>query len=439
MSKPIVAIVGRPNVGKSTLFNRLIRERLSIVEDVPGITRDRIYSDAEWYDKTFTLIDTGGIQSDTEDVISKQMRAQAEMAIAQADAILFVVDSRVGITSEDHEVANILRRTSTPVILVANKVDDPRHLDYDLWNLGIGEPYPVSAIHGTGVADVVEMLLDTLEDAGKFADHGGEEEDRIKVAFIGRPNVGKSSMINRLLNEERSIVSDVAGTTRDSIECPFEYDGKKYTIVDTAGLRKKSKVDFGVEKFSVIRALRAIDKCDVAVTVLDGTQDPAEQDTKIAGYAHDAGKASIFAVNKWDIVERDMQTAIEYEHKIRREFPFMEYAPVVFLSALTGRRVNRLMETIDLCAAEHSKRLSTSMVNQVVEEAVLRMAPAPDKGKEVKVFYATQVSSKPPTFALFSNYPELVHFSYVRYIENCLREAFGFNGTPIKIFLRKRP
>ena len=439
MSKPIVAIVGRPNVGKSTLFNRMIQKRYAIVEDTPGITRDRIYSDAEWFGHKITLVDTGGIQIDPGDDITQQAKYQAQTAISQADLIMLIVDSRMELTNEDHDVVKILRRASKPVVLVANKVDNPKHFDYSLWSLGLGEPFPVSAVHGTGVGDVMDEVIKILTEEGKFEeDQNDEEDDIIKVAFVGKPNVGKSSLTNKLLNEERSIVSDVAGTTRDSLSCPFEYDGVKYLIVDTAGLRKKSKIEFGVEKFSVLRALRAIDDCDVAVTLLDGTQNPSEQDTKIAGYAHDAGKASVIAVNKWDIVESDMESAIEYERKVRYELSFMNYAPVIFISALTGRKLNRLISTINSSYEQFNKRINTSLINQVIEEAVMRMPPPPDKGKEVKIYYASQVAKKPPTFAVFANHPELVHFSYVRYLENVLRAAFDFSGTPIKIFIRKK-
>lgn len=439
MSKPIVAIVGRPNVGKSTLFNRLIHERLSIVEDSPGITRDRIYSDCEWYGHVLTLVDTGGIQLDSvSDHISNQTREQAKMAIDQADAIVLVLDTKVGLTNEDYDVVKLLRKTATPIVLAANKVDNPRHFDFDFWSLGLGEPIPISSVHGTGVDDLMEAVIAKLKEADRLASSDEVDEEITKVAFIGRPNVGKSSLVNRLLNEERSIVSDVPGTTRDALECPLEYEGNKYIIVDTAGMRKKARVEFGVEKFSVLRALRAVDKCDVAVIVLDGTKDPSEQDSKIAGYAHDAGKASVIAVNKWDIVERDMDTAIEYENKVRRELSFMPYAPIVYISALTGRKMNRLFNLIDNAKEQYSRRINTSMVNQVIEEAVMRMAPPPDKGREVKIFYASQVGKEPPTFAVFSNYPELVHFSYVRYLENTMRDAFGFEGTPIKLLMRKK-
>ncbi|MEA4882206.1 MAG: ribosome biogenesis GTPase Der [Clostridia bacterium] len=435
MAKPLVAIVGRPNVGKSALFNRIIRSRVSIVDDSPGITRDRIYGDAEWCGRTFAVVDTGGIETDPPNDISAKMRVQAELAIAQADVLVFVVDSRCGITSEDQEVANILRRARKPVVVAANKVDDPRHFDYGLYALGLGEPIAVSAVHGIGIGDLLDAIADGFPEKAALDE---AEDERIRIAVIGRPNVGKSSIVNRILGEERSIVSDLPGTTRDAIDSSFEFEGEQYAIVDTAGIRKHSKVSESVERYSVLRALRAVDRCDVAVTVLDGTEDPATQDTKIAGYAHDAGKAAVIAVNKWDIVERKDATAREYESKVRDLLQFMPYAPVVFVSAITGRRISKLLETICTCAGQHRRRVQTSLVNKVIEDAVLRNPPPDEKGKQIRILYAAQVSAKPPRFVVFSNYPEYIHFSYKRFLENVLRDSFEFVGTPIEIALKRR-
>ncbi|MCR4426237.1 MAG: ribosome biogenesis GTPase Der [Firmicutes bacterium] len=435
MAKPIVAIVGRPNVGKSTLFNRILGARLSIVDDSPGVTRDRLYADTDWCGRLFTLVDTGGIQQDPADSIAVQTRTQAELAVGQADVIVFVVDSRQGITPDDVDVANLLRRAEKPVIVAANKVEDLRHLDYDIWGLGLGEPIPVSAIHGTGVGDLLDAVIANLPDSD---DHEEDEEDAFKVAVIGRPNVGKSSIVNRILGEERSIVSDEPGTTRDAIDTPFERNGDKYVIVDTAGIRRKSKVAGGVERYSVLRALRAVDRCDVAITVFDGTENPSEQDTKIAGYAHDAGRASVLAVNKWDIVERDESKAREYERRIRAELSFMPYAPVLFVSAKTGRRIGALLDAVAEAARQHRRRVPTSQVNKVIEDTVLRYPPPEEKGKRVRIFYTSQVGTKPPTFAVFANHPELIHFSYRRHLENTLRDAFGFAGTPVNVVFRRR-
>ena len=435
MARPLVAIVGRPNVGKSALFNRISRARVSIVDDTPGITRDRVYAQAEWCGRAFTLVDTGGIEAYPGDSIAAQTRRQAQMAIEQADVVLFVVDARVGITGDDDDVANILRKSGKPVIVVASKVDDPSHMDYSLHSLGLGELIATSAVHGSGIGDLLDAVVQSLPDN----EPGPEtDDDAIRVAVIGRPNVGKSSLVNRILGEERSIVSDVPGTTRDAVDAVCEFGGDRYIIVDTAGIRRKGRIDVGIEKYSVLRALGAIERCDVAITVLDGTEQPSAQDTKIAGYAHEAGKASVIAVNKWDIVERDDTTAREYERALRAFLEFMPYAPVVFVSALTGRRIGRLLEAVKSSAAQHRRRVQTAMVNRVVQDAVMRNPPPPDGGREVRVYYATQVSARPPRFAVWVSRPDSVHFSYRRYLENALREAFDFSGTPIEVLLKQR-
>ncbi len=435
MARPLVAIVGRPNVGKSALFNRIIRTRASIVDDMPGITRDRLYAQAEWCGRAFTLIDTGGIEACPDDSIAAQARRQAQMAIEQADTVLFVVDARTGITSEDDDVADILRKSGKPVIVVASKVDDPSHMDYGLYSLGLGELLPTSAVHGTGIGDLLDAVVRSFPD-----DEGQPEqdEDAIRVAVIGRPNVGKSSLVNRILGEERSIVSEVPGTTRDAVDAICEFEGNRYIIVDTAGIRRRGRVDVGIEKYSVLRALGAVERCDVAITVVDGTEEPSAQDTKIAGYAHEAGKAAVVAVNKWDIVERDDTTARDFEQKLRSLLSFMPYAPIVFVSALTGRRIGNLLGAVKSSSAQHRKRVQTAMVNRVVQDAVLRNPPPPDHGREIRMYYATQVSAGPPRFVVWVNRPECVHFSYKRYLENALRDAFGFSGTPIRVLLRQR-
>lgn len=435
MARPLVAIVGRPNVGKSALFNRISRSRVSIVDDTPGITRDRVYAQAEWCGRAFTLVDTGGIEAYPGDSIAAQTRRQAQMAIEQADVVLFVVDARVGVTGEDDDVAGILRKSGKPVIVVASKVDDPSHLDYGLYSLGLGELIPTSAVHGSGIGDLLDAVIRSLPNDEAEA---AVDDDAIRVAVIGRPNVGKSSLVNRILGEERSIVSDVPGTTRDAVDAVLEFGGDRYIIVDTAGIRRKGRIDVGIEKYSVLRAMSAIEKCDVAITVVDGTEQPSAQDTRIAGYAHEAGKASVIAVNKWDAVEPGDTAAREYERTLRTFMDFMPYAPVVFVSALTGRRVGKLLETVKYCAAQHGRRVQTAMVNRVVQDAVMRNPPPPDRGKEVRVYYATQVSTRPPRFAVWVSHPGSVHFSYKRYLENALREAFDFAGTPIEVLLKQR-
>ncbi|HOL50738.1 MAG TPA: ribosome biogenesis GTPase Der [Bacillota bacterium] len=436
MAKPLVAIVGRPNVGKSALFNRIIRSRSSIVDDSPGITRDRVYSTAEWSGRSFAIVDTGGIEADPADDISTQTREHAEHAMKAADVIIFVVDARSGITSDDKDVAQLLRIAGKPVILAANKVDHPAHMDYEFYALGLGDPMPVSAVHGIGIGNLLDAVVQALPP--QTDEPAEKDDDPIRVALVGRPNVGKSSLANRILGEERSIVSDTPGTTRDALDTVFDYDGTKYVIIDTAGIRRRGKVDPGVEKYSVLRAFAAVDRCDVAVTVIDGTSDPVVQDTKIAGYAHEAGKAGVIAVNKWDMVDRDKAFARDYERKIRTMMSFMPYADVLFVSALTGRGITKLLDAVRKGAMHHRRRIQTSMVNRVVQDAVLRNPPPSDKGKAVRIFYASQVSSRPPLFVVWTNYPELIHFSYKRYLENAIREAFEFSGTPIIVQFRAR-
>ncbi len=434
MSKPIVAIVGRPNVGKSTLFNRIAKKRVAIVEDFPGVTRDRLYMDAEWLDRTFTMIDTGGIEVMAEDIISTNIRIQAKLAMEEADVILFMVDAKAGMTQSDEEVASMLRRAKKPVILAVNKVDSPKDSMelYEFYNLGLGEPIPISAANALNTGD----LLDEIVKALPKDDADTVEDDQIKVAFIGRPNVGKSSMVNAILGEDRVIVSDIPGTTRDAIDTHFVKDGQKYVLIDTAGMRRRSKVEIAVERYSVMRSLRAVDRCDVVLMVIDATDGITEQDKKIAGYAHEAGKGVAIVVNKWDLVEKDDKTTLRYTDNIRSELAFMQYAPVLFISALTKQRIQRVTEIIKYVAEQHSMRVSTSVLNQVVEDAIHISPPPSDKGRKLKIYYTTQASVKPPTFIFFVNEPEIVHFSYNRYLENKLREAFGFEGTPLHLIMR---
>ncbi len=435
MTKPVVAIVGRPNVGKSTIFNRIVGQRISIVEDIPGVTRDRIYSSAEWLNYDFNIIDTGGIDIGDEPFL-EQIRLQAEIAIDEADVIIFLTNGREGVTSADEEVAKILYKTKKPVVLAINKIDNPemRHLIYDFYSLGFGEPFPISGSHGLGLGDL-------LDEAAKHFPSGedkGYQDDVIQFSLIGRPNVGKSSLVNAILGEERVIVSDISGTTRDAIDSLLTYNGQKYVIIDTAGMRKKGKVYENTEKYSVLRALRAIERSDVVLVVIDGEEGIIEQDKKIAGYAHEAGRAVVIVVNKWDAVEKDEKTMKEFEQKIRAHFLFLDYAPVVFLSALTKKRIHTLIPMIDVASENHAKRVETSVLNDVIMDAVA-MNPTPtDKGNRLKIYYTTQVAVKPPTFVVFVNEPELLHFSYERFLENRIRDSFGFEGTPIKIFARER-
>ncbi|MDR3563897.1 MAG: ribosome biogenesis GTPase Der [Negativicutes bacterium] len=436
MSKPIVAIVGRPNVGKSTLFNKIAKKRVSIVEDIPGVTRDRIYMDAEWLNHEFTMIDTGGIELENTDEIYTSMRHQAHLAMEEADVILFVVDGRTGLTTADEEVARLLRNTRKPVILVVNKVDKPKdnHDIYEFYNLGLGEPIPISAVNLLNLGDLLDQVVDALPKDPVEA----EDADIIKVAIIGRPNVGKSSLVNSLLGEERVIVSDIAGTTRDAIDTYFVKDDIKMILIDTAGMRRKAKVDLPVERHSVIRSLRAIDRADVVLMLIDAVDGVTEQDKKIAGYAHEAGKGTVLVVNKWDLVEKDSKTSLRFTEAVRAELAFMQYAPIAFISALTKQRIHRVIELAKFVAEQHAMRISTSVLNQVVAEAV-SLNPAPsDQGRRLKIYFATQASVKPPTFVLFVNNPETMHFSYLRYLENKLREAFGFEGTPLHMVVRGR-
>lgn len=437
MSKPIVAIVGRPNVGKSTFFNYIAGKRISIVEDKPGVTRDRIYADAEWLGREFTMIDTGGIEPDTKDIILSQMRAQAQIAIDTADVILFMVDGSNPITTADEEIGMMLRKSKKDIILVANKIDDINNLPdnyYDFYNLGIGEPFPISSKNALNLGDLLDMII------WKFPKYEEveEEEECIKVALIGKPNVGKSSLINTILGEERVIVSNIAGTTRDAIDSPVEIDGQKYVFIDTAGIRRKNKVNENVEKYSVLRSLTAIDRSDVCVIVLDAKEGIKEQDKRVAGYAHEAGKAILIVVNKWDLIEKDSHTYSAFEKDVRAEFAYLTYAPIIFVSAVTKQRVNNILDKIKYVSNNNSLRVSTGLLNDILNEAIMLNQPPSDKGKRLKIYYGTQVSVKPPTFVLFVNDVELSHFSYIRYLENKLRDTFNFEGTPIRIEVRNK-
>lgn len=437
MAKPIIAIVGRPNVGKSTLFNKIAGKRISIVEDTPGITRDRVYADAEWCGREFTMIDTGGIEPYSKDIILSQMRRQANLAIEMADVIIFMVNVKDGMTAADQEVATMLQKSSKPIVLVCNKVDAPGDVPmelYEFYNLGLDEPMAVSSVHGRGVGDVLDKCLEYFPPETEK----DEEDDTIKVAVVGKPNAGKSSLINRLLGEDRVIVSNIAGTTRDAIDTHLEKNGKKYTFIDTAGMRKRNKIDDAVERYSVIRSLNAVERCDVCIVMIDGVEGISEQDTKIAGYAHEQGKATVIVVNKWDAVEKDDKTMENMRKQIYDVLGFMPYAPIVFISALTGQRVDNLFTNIDFVANQNAIRLQTGALNDVLTDAVARVQPPSDKGKRLKLFYITQASTKPPTFVLFVNDAELAHFSYVRYIENQIRTAFGLTGTPVRFIIRER-
>ncbi|MBQ2777048.1 MAG: ribosome biogenesis GTPase Der [Peptococcaceae bacterium] len=435
--KPIVAIVGRPNVGKSTLFNRLTRSRMAIVEDYPGVTRDRLYQDAEWNNRKFTLIDTGGIEVRSEDTILAQVRTQAQVAMEEADVIIFMCDIKAGVTNEDMEIANMLRRTKKDVILAVNKVEDFNHLEdlYEFYTLGLDEPYPISASHGMNTGDLLDRLMELID---KY-DEEDYEPDVIKIAVVGRPNVGKSSLTNAILGQERAIVSNIPGTTRDAIDTPFERNGQQYVIIDTAGMRRKSKVaETTTERYSVIRSLRAVDRSDVVLMVINAEEGLIEQDKKIVGYAHEQGKAIILVVNKWDLIEKDDKTASTMEKEIRSELLFLQYAPMIFVSAMTKQRVHKLIDMINFGVEQNNLRISTSVLNEVIRDAVQLNPPPSDKGKRLKIYYATQSGVCPPTFVLFVNEPEIMHFSYERFLENKIRENFGFEGTPIRIVVRKR-
>lgn len=435
--KPIVAVVGRPNVGKSTLFNKLAGERISIVQDTPGVTRDRIYADVDWLNYRFTLIDTGGMEPGTEDVILKQIIVQAEIAIETADVIIFVTDVKQGVTEDDLQVAHMLRKSKKPVVLAVNKVDNMRkeNLDvYEFYSLGMGEPIPISAGQMLGLGDLLEVVTGYFPEGSDNI----EEEDVIKVAIIGKPNVGKSSLVNNILGEDRLIVSNIPGTTRDAIDSPIEINGQKFVFIDTAGMRRKSKIKEEIERFSIIRAVSAVERCDVAILVIDANEGITDQDTKIAGIAHERGKAAIIAVNKWDSVEKDDKTMNKFLKDIANELAYMPYAPRVFISAKTGQRVSKLIDTIKVVNENHNIRISTGVLNDVLIEAMAMQQPPSDKGKQLRIYYITQVSTKPPTFVIFVNSRELMHFSYRRYLENQLRDAFGFSGTPIHFIVREK-
>lgn len=437
ITKPIVAVVGRPNVGKSTLFNALAGENISIVKDTPGITRDRIYTDVNWLDRTFTLVDTGGIEPDSKDVILSQMRNQAEIAMETADVIIFLVDVRQGLVDADAKVADMLRRSHKPVVLVVNKVDnyDKYMADvYEFYNLGIGDPHPISAVNKMGLGDMLEEVV------AHFPEGAGEEEEdeRPKIAIVGKPNVGKSSLINKLLGENRLIVSDIAGTTRDAVDTQVTYGGKEYVFIDTAGLRRKNKIKEDLERYMIVRTVSAVERADIVVLLIDATEGVTEQDAKIAGIAHERGKAVIIAVNKWDAVEKDDKTIYRVTEKVRETLSFMAYAEILFISAVTGQRIPKLFETIDMVSENHAMRVATGVLNEIMAEAVAMQQPPSDKGKRLRLYYITQVSVKPPTFVIFVNDKELMHFSYTRYIENQIRETFGFRGTPLRFIIRER-
>ena len=435
--KPIVAVVGRPNVGKSTLFNVLAGEKISIVKDTPGITRDRIYADVSWLNWNFTLVDTGGIEPESKDIILSQMREQAEVAIATADVIIFLVDVKQGLVDADAKVADMLRRSHKPVVLVVNKVDSFQKMEadvYEFYNLGIGDPMPISAANRLGLGE----MLDAVTDLFNKEDYEEIEDDRPRVAIVGKPNVGKSSIINKICGENRVIVSDIAGTTRDAIDTEVVYNEKEYVFIDTAGLRRKNKIKEELERFMIIRTVSAVERADVVVLVIDATEGVTEQDAKIAGIAHDRGKGIIIAVNKWDAIEKNDKTIYRFTEKVRNTLSFMTYAEIVFISAQTGLRINKLFETIDMVIENQSLRISTGVVNEIVTEAVALQQPPADKGKRLKIYYTTQVGVKPPTFVVFVNDKELMHFSYTRYLENRIRETFGFRGTSLKFIIRER-
>ena len=436
MGKPVIAIVGRPNVGKSTLFNKIAGKRISIVEDTPGVTRDRVYASGEWCGRNFTLIDTGGIEPYSKDIILSEMRLQAQLAIDMADVIIFMTDVRDGLTATDMEVCSMLHKSRKPVVLTVNKVDspgDPPPEVYEFYNLGIGDPFPISSIHKMGVGEVLDECLKFFPD-----ESSDNEDDSLKIAIVGKPNAGKSSLVNKILGENRVIVSNIAGTTRDSIDTSYERGGRKYTLIDTAGIRRKAKVTDALERYSVMRAIAAVERSDVCIIMIDATEGVSEQDAKIAGYAHDEGKASVICVNKWDAIEKDNGSVKKFTREVRDKLSFMTYAPILFISALTGQRVEKIFETAEYVSEKNSMRLSTGVLNDVLSEAVMRVQPPSDKGKRLKLYYITQVAVKPPTFIVFVNNKELAHFSYVRYIENCIRESFELDATPVRFIIRER-
>lgn len=436
MSKPTVAIVGRPNVGKSTFFNYIVGKRISIVQDEPGVTRDRVYAQSTWRGRTFSLIDTGGIEPESEDIIISQMREQANIAINVADVIIFLTDIKQGVTAADKEIALMLKKSKKKVILVCNKADNYGKTSddiYEFYNLGLGDPYPVSSVNAIGIGDVLDAIYENLPEKQE-----GEDEETIKVAIIGKPNVGKSSLVNKILGENRVIVSDIAGTTRDAIDSNFENEFGKYVFIDTAGIRRKSKVDEQIEKYSVMRSLLAVERADVCILMIDANEGVTEQDTKIAGEAHEAGKAVIIAVNKWDEYEKDTNTTEKYKKEVYNKLSYLSYAPIIFISAKTGQRVHKLFEMINMVASQNAMRVSTSVLNQVLNEAIAIVQPPTDKGKRLKIYYMTQASTKPPTFVVFVNDKKLFHFSYERYLINQIRKEFTLTGTPVRMIVRER-
>lgn len=437
MSKPIVAIIGKPNVGKSTFFNYLVGSRISIVQDTPGVTRDRIYADTNWRGRNFTLVDTGGIEPESDDIILSQMREQANLAISMADVIIFLTDIRQGVTAADSEIAVMLKKSGKPVVLVCNKADNfekDREEIYEFYNLGLGDPYPISASNALGLGDVLDKIYESFPE--KTLDE--DEDDVIKVAVIGKPNVGKSSLINKILGENRAIVSNIAGTTRDAIDSKFENEKGKYILIDTAGVRRKSKVKESIEKFSIMRTLLAIERADVCLMMIDALEGVTDQDAKIAGEAHEAGKGVIIVVNKWDEYEKETGTLERYKKEVYAKLSYLSYAPIIFISAKTGQRVNKLFDLINHVNEQNSMRISTSVLNQVINEAISIVQPPTDKGKRLKIFYGTQASTKPPTFVIFVNNKELFHFSYERYLVNQIRKEFGLEGTPVRIIVREK-
>ena len=438
MAKPLVAVVGRPNVGKSTFFNKIAGKRISIVEDTPGVTRDRIYADCEWLNHKFTLIDTGGIEPKTDDILLKQMRRQAEIAIETCDVILFFTDGRTGMTADDEDVATMLRKSHKPVILVVNKVDHVEMADtiYDFYALGLGEPFAISSTNMMGLGDLLDEMVKHFP---ANRDNGDDEEHTIQIAVVGRPNVGKSSLVNRILGQERSMVSDIAGTTRDAIDTAFVRDGQRFNIIDTAGIRRKRAIEEeSIERYSIVRALAAVRRCDVALIVINAEEGVTEQDSKIAGYIDEQGKPAVIVINKWDAVEKDTNTMNEYIKEVRKELKFMEYAPVMFISALTGQRTGNVIDMVRKVYEQASRRITTGLLNDILADAQAALQPPATSGRRLKIFYATQQSTNPPTFVFFVNEIELMHFSYERYLENQFRKAFGFEGTPLRFILRER-